>query len=61
MELKKTPSTSVEIVMSKNANLREPGQLKHLQEQFRQEVGPHLGFDLDSIYKHYAHRRKLRK
>lgn len=54
-------ASSQKISSSVNATVRDPSQIKFLQENFRREVGPEFGFDLAQIHKHYIHRRKLRK
>jgi hypothetical protein len=48
------------IISSVNATVKDPTQIKYLEDVFRREVGPEFGFDLSKIYEHYIHRRKLR-
>lgn len=43
-----------------NATIKDPTQIRYLEDAFRREVGPEFGFDLAEIHKHYKHRRKLR-
>ena len=49
------------LIHCSNHVLKDPSQIKYLEEGLRREVGPEFGYDLGEICKHYAHRRQLRK
>jgi hypothetical protein len=40
--------------------IKDPNQIRYIEDSFRREVGPEFGFDMNEIHKHFQHRRSLR-